>query len=630
MTKHNNEIDHLEFPENIRKRYGMYIGSSSDSDVLVREIIDNSIDEFYNNTKPGLLHIYHNDNKVLVADNGRGLPLLNHKTSKDINGDYYTQARLAVEKLHAGSKFNNDDAVVTVGTNGVGSAVVNALSSRFILFVNMNRYEEYSDKINSLLKNRSVNRDMYYMVEYHRGILQKESLVRLSPEYIKDELGLDISFNVKDMSTLVYFIPDETIIQSKKITIPNLKYRKYITKLLYKKDISIYVNDELYENIFEPYKYQFKSMIGNNTFLISLELSNNLEKEKFTGSVNGLIVNQGIHKDWTIRAYRDAVKDYFGNLNTYESYGLVVNTIVLSSNPHYTSQTKTELSQLDKITYTHAKQLVESFKLIFKKNYEVFKDHYDQLVIFTSKLTNISRKSIIESKVSLTSKSSRFIKPEKLTDCYTTNREEAELFIVEGDSAGSGVIAARDPQLHAVYALKGKPLNSVNLDIVDVLENKEMNGLISAIGTGVDDYNDLSKVRYGKILLISDEDQDGQHIKMLLSGFFLSHMKYLIEAGMVYITKNPLYSQNHNFYLADEFNKIDQSKPFTRFKGLGECNPDQLREFLIDKDKRILQRLTLKDIENTLDLLTSADKKREVMINNNFFKFNQKLEEIYE
>lgn len=630
MNKHNNEIDHLEFPENIRKRYGMYIGSNENSDILIREIIDNSIDEFYNNTKPGLLHICHNDNKILIADNGRGLPLINHKTSKDKNGDYYTQARLAVEKLHTGSKFNNEDDVVTTGTNGVGAAVTNALSSKFILFVNMNRYDEYSDKINSLLKNKSVNRDMYYMVEYHKGILQNETLVRLTPEYIQEELGLDISFNIKEMSTLVYFIPDETIIQSKKITIPNLKYRKYITKLLYKKDISIYINNELYNDIFEPYKYQFKSMIGNNTFLISLELSDNLEKEKFTGSVNGLIVNQGIHKDWTVRSYKDAIKDYFGNLNSYESYGLIVNTIVLSSNPHYTSQTKTELSQLDKITYVHAKQLVESFKLIFKKNHDIFKEHYDHLVVFTSKITNISRKSIIESKVSLASKSTRFIKPEKLTDCYTTNREEAELFIVEGDSAGSGLIAARIPNQHAIYALRGKPLNSVNMDIVDVLENNEMNGLISAIGTGVDSYNDLSKVRYGKILLVSDEDQDGQHIKMLLSGFFLSHMKYLIEAGTVYITKNPLYSQNHKFYLADEFDKIDQSKQYVRFKGMGECNPDQLYEFLMDKDKRILQRLTLEDVENTLELLTSADKKREVMVENQFFKFNQKLEEINE
>lgn len=626
----NNEIDHLEFPENIRKRYGMYIGSSSNSDVLVREIIDNSIDEFYNNNKAGILHITHSNNKILVADNGRGLPLTNHKTTKDEEGYFYTQGRLAVEKLHAGSKFNNNSDVVTVGTNGVGSAVVNALSSRFILLVNMNKYSEYSDKIKELIGNNKTTPDSFYMVEYEKGILKKEAVINLTSYYIKNNLGLDVSYDVRSMSTLVFFTPDEDIIESKKITIPNLKYRKYITKIIYKKDISIFVNDKPYSEVFIPHKYQFKSMIGDNTFLISLELSDSLEKEKFTGSVNGLVVNNGIHKDWVIRAYTDAFREYFGNLNKYESYGLVINAIVLSSNPHYTSQTKTELSQLDRINYSQAKQLIDNFKQVFKKNYEVFKDHYDQLVVFTSKLTNISKKVLLETKISLNSKNSRFIKPEKLTDCYTKNREDAELFIVEGDSAGSGVIAARNPEIHGVYALKGKPLNTVGLDIIEVLDNTEMNGLITAIGTGVDDYNDLSKVRYNKLIILCDADTDGLHISMLLSGFFLSHMKYLIEAGMVYICKNPLYTQNHKFYMDNEFDKIDQSKPFTRFKGLGECNPSQLEEFVINPEKRMLQRLTIDDVANTLNLLVNPERKRDVMIEKGLFKFNQKIGELNE
>jgi DNA gyrase/topoisomerase IV subunit B len=204
--------------------------------------------------------------------------------------------------------------------------------------------------------------------------------------------------------------------------------------------------------------------------------------------------------------------------------------------------------------------------------------------------------------------------PVNVKTCSSRNREKCELFIVEGKSAAGSVIKARNAEYQAVLSLRGKPLNSAGMDILDILQNEEMKDLIATIGTGVDERFSLDKVQYGKIIITADADPDGANIASLVLGLFFSHMKYLIKAGMVYICDSPLYKQGDKYFYSDNLKDVDFNKPTQRFKGLGELNITDVKTTITNSDTRRLTRITEEDMRKALRLITDTYARKKLLM----------------
>ena len=618
-NNNNNEVKFLDFPENVRSRPQMYVGSVDNPSVIFREVVDNSIDELYNSKKCDTVNIYTDiDGFLIVTDNGRGIPLKRSSVPTP-DGTMYTQARLAVEKLHAGSKFSGDS--ISTGTHGVGISVTNALSEEFILLVRVTK-ENMHDSLTKCFKNS------FYKLVYKKGLLQSESIERL--DTFKN---CDLS----KVSTLVAFKPDFSIIKSNSTVIPDLKYFPYLLHKIYKKNIHININGAPYKESYSGSEFSFNIQIldtinekNSVRFIVNFNIrEGSLDKpEIFSGSVNGLPVNLGKHRNFVLRTYREAFRDFFGELNSYEGNALDINCIVLCSDPKYNSQTKECVSEINSYTYSQVSEVLKSeFKKIFKKEKEFFLNHYNRLLEYVGTISNLNKKTLIKSKVILSSQTTKKTAPEKVIECTTKDRSQAELYIVEGDSAGASLKSARNVEIHAICPLKGKVLNSAGKDILPVLDHKELSDIITTIGLGVDGYNDVSNPNYGKIIIATDADSDGCHIRALLLGFFAKHMQYLIEHGFLYVAETPLFEQNDVYYFSDEEHKLKDGSEHSRnrFKGLGEANPNQLKDFLLDKKRRRLYKVELGGVNEALEILTSSTKKTQIMIDENIFRFDEEI-----
>ncbi len=580
----------LEGLEGVRHRPAMYIGSTGKPGLhhLVYEVVDNSVDEAMAGYCD-LIEITINKNgSVTVIDNGRGIPVEPHPVYKK------SAMEIVVTKLHAGGKFEKGSYKVSGGLHGVGISVVAALSK--------------------LMKVKVKRGGKVYQQEYKIGKPVYD--VKVVGTCDKDETGTEVTF-----------FPDESIFSTTKFEFSILETRLREIAFL-NKGVKILLEDEeskkkeifhyeggliefikwlnkSKEPIHKPI-YFFKEVEG-----VAVECTiqyNGGYQENVLSFVNTInTVEGGTHVAGFKTALTRAINDY-ANKNKLVKENLTGDdvreglTAIISAKvpePQFEGQTKTKLGNseikgiVDSITMT----LLSEF---FEENPPVAKAVVNKSVE-AQKARNAAKKA-----KELVRRKSAFGfagLPGKLADCSKSKAEETELYLVEGDSAGGSAKQARNKEYQAILPLKGKILNVEKANPVKVFSNEEISNLITAIGTGVGEQFNLENLRYSKIIIMTDADVDGAHIRTLLLTFFFRFMSKLIENGHLYIAVSPLYRirrrGDHYVYsdneLKDILKEMGGNVDVQRFKGLGEMNPEQLWETTMNPRNRLLKKVTIED-----------------------------------
>ncbi len=578
--------------EAVRKRSAMYIGDTGIKGLhhLVKEAVDNSIDEALGGYANKINVIIHLDNSVTVEDNGRGIPV-------DIHPEEHKPAvEVVMTMLHAGGKFDKKTYKVSGGLHGVGISVTNALS-------------EYLEV--------EIKRDnKIYKQRYEKG---------------KKVSELEIIGETNETGTKVKFLPDKTIFNVFEFDYDILANRLKELAFL-NKGLTISIKDERnnredifnYEggivsfvqelnkikNKLHPNVIYFNKEVKDNIVEVAFQYNDSYSESVFSFVNNINTIEGGTHLIGFYTALTRAFNDYLKKKNIQKNgdkltgddirEGLTAIISLKIPEPQFEGQTKTKLGNLE------VKGIVDSIV-------------YDNFVTFLGENPNVAkaitskaldalrareaarkarelarRKSVLESG-SL---------PGKLADCQERDPSKAELFIVEGDSAGGSSKAGRAREFQAILPLKGKILNVEKARLDKMLRNNEITTLISAIGTGIAEEFNINKARYHKIIIMTDADVDGHHITTLLLTFFYRYMKQLIESGYIYLATPPLYKVikgKQNYYVYNDeklkglIEKIGDEFELQRFKGLGEMNPDQLWETTLNPENRTLKKITIED-----------------------------------
>jgi len=578
--------------EAVRKRSAMYIGDTGIKGLhhLVKEALDNGVDESLAGYANKINVIIHNDNSITVEDNGRGIPV-------DIHPEENKPAvEVVMTILHAGGKFNKNTYKVSGGLHGVGISVTNALS-------------EYLEV--------EIKRDnKIYKQRYEKG---------------KTASQLEIVGESNETGTKVTFLPDKTIFTTTEFDYDILSNR--IKELAFlNKGLKLFIKDER-NNKEELFYYEggiisFVEELNNNKnklhekiIYFSKEIKdinaevafqyNDSYSESVFSFVNNInTIEGGTHLIGFYTALTRAFNDYLKkkNLQKNESKltgddlreGLTAIISLKVPEPQFEGQTKTKLGNLeikgivDSIVYENLATFLEENPNVAKTIISKALDALRAREAARKARELARRKSVLESG-SL---------PGKLADCQERDPSKAELFIVEGDSAGGSSKMGRSREFQAILPLKGKILNVEKARLDKMLRNNEITTLISAIGTGIGEEFNINKARYHKIIIMCDADVDGHHITTLLLTFFYRNMKSLIEAGYIYIATPPLYKilkgkQSYYIYndekLKELVEKIGDEFELQRFKGLGEMNPDQLWETTLNPENRTLKKITIED-----------------------------------
>lgn len=605
------EIQVLEGLEAVRRRPGMYIGTTSSRGLhhLVWEIVDNSIDEALAGYCTEIYVAIEEDGSVTVQDNGRGIPV-------DIQKKV---GRPAVEVihtvLHAGGKFGGGGYKVSGGLHGVGAAVVNALSEKFEVFVHRNGhiyYQQYA-------KGKPVT-DVEIVGETDRT--GTTSRFWPDPEIFTETREFDYEILSTRLRELAFLnkglkIMVEDKINGKKDT---FQYEggiiSYVSLLNKNKEVlheePIYVEGER-DGISLEIALQYNT--GYNNLIYSF--ANNIHTHE-----------GGTHESGFKAALTRVINDYARKSNIFKDKdenlsgedvreGLVAVISIKHPDPQFEGQTKTKLGNSEARTVTDS---------IFSESFEKF------LLENPSIGKKIVEKGLMAARARIAAKKARELTrkknvleisdlPGKLADCTSTDPSISELYIVEGDSAGGSAKMGRDRYFQAILPLRGKILNVEKARLDRILSNKEIRSMITAIGTGIGEDFDISKARYHKIVIMTDADVDGAHIRTLLLTFFYRFMRQIIEAGYVYIAQPPLYKVSYgkkavyvynDAQLQEILEKLPENvKPnIQRYKGLGEMNPEQLWETTMDPENRVLLQVQLTDAieaDQTFEMLMGDD-----------------------
>ncbi len=591
----------LEGLEHVRKRPGMYIGSTGSSGLhhLVWEVVDNSVDEAMAGYCTCIEVILLADGACKVADDGRGIPVDRHPQHKNKSG-----VEIALTMLNAGGKFGGSGYKVSGGLHGVGVSVVNALSARLVVEVD-----------------RGGDR---HRIEFAKGGKPQGPLevVGRSP---RNRTG-----------TAVTFWPDAGVFEEVEFRAQTVVERLQMIAFL-NKGLEIRFRDERPGHIQEvTYRYAggivdfvkhlnaskeplFKkvaSFAGSATDGQNQEVEVALQwnagfHEGIYSFANGIAtVEGGMHEEGFKKALTNVVNKYAkaknlikekdGNLTGEDiREGLTAIIAVRLQDPQFEGQTKSKLGNVS------IRTLVE--KATYEKLNEWLEEHPTEARQVLNKSVQAARarsaaqqaRALIRRKSALEGAGM----PGKLTDCSTRKPEEAELFIVEGDSAGGSAIRAREPRNQAILPIRGKILNVERARLDKMLKNTEIQSLIGAIGAGVGEEFDVDKIRYHKVILLADADVDGSHIRTLLLTFFFRQMKDLVEKGHVYVAQPPLYSTlvgKEKVYLKDDVAKArflaehpNHKAEFGRLKGLGEMDFGELGETTMSAAHRTLLQVTV-------------------------------------
>ncbi|MDH7596605.1 MAG: DNA topoisomerase (ATP-hydrolyzing) subunit B [Methanothrix sp.] len=580
----------MEGLEAVRHRPSMYIGSTDALGLhhLVYEVVDNSVDEAMAGYCKEISVVIHGDGSVSVKDDGRGIPV-------DIHPQYNRPAlEIVMTVLHAGGKFDHDTYQVSGGLHGVGVSVVNALSEWLEVEVSRDgrvyrqRYE----------RGRPVSDLQVTGVSENTG-----TTVRFKPDPEIFEVT-DFSFDVLSsrMRELAFLnrglrisIADERSGRSK-----TFQYDGGIVSFVQ------YLNKS--REVLHPNPIYFSRVRDGVSVEVAMQYNTSYNESVFTFANNINTREGGTHLSGFRAALTKTVNDFAREKKLLKGEakltgddlreGLVAVVSVRLPDPQFEGQTKTRLGN------STVRGLVES--LVSEGLMEYFELNPQIAEAIVEKATEAMRareaarkaKELTRRKTALTSSGL----PGKLADCVESDPAKSELYIVEGESAGGSAKQGRNRHFQAVLPLRGKILNVERARLDKMLKNEEIRNLITALGTGIGDDFDIKKARYHKIIIMTDADVDGSHIRTLLLTFFYRYMQPLIEAGYVYIAQPPLYQVRRGksvryAYSDEELAKLleDGKAVVQRYKGLGEMNPEQLWETTMDPEKRTLLRVTLKD-----------------------------------
>ncbi len=626
MAEYNsNDLEVLEGLEPVRERPGMYIGTTGSKGMhhLLWEIVDNSIDEIANGFGDTIEIEIFEDNSISVKDNGRGIPVDTHPKYK-VPGVY-----LVFTKLHAGGKFGNKNYSFSGGLHGVGASVANALSEWLSveIYRNGKKYnvDFHSIEVDGKIKSGVINHELTEEVCQDKKMRGTKVTFKPDPRVFKNELfDFDVIKNkIKDLAFLnaglkISLTDHRTLTDSGKPKSKSYCYKGGIS------DFVTYLNEG--KTVLYPQPILIEKKQDNFYVSVAMQLTDGYSENIFS-YVNNIPTSEGgTHEVGFKSALTKALNDLGRQKNIIkdkqENYlgedfreGLTAVLTIKMQNVQFEGQTKTKLGNPE------ARTLVEGLLTDAIKDYlnnkakkEVIDAIFNKAALAYKARTKASEAKNIARAISKNGNSSLI---GKLAGCSGKKPELNELFIVEGDSAGGSAKQGRDPKIQAILPLRGKPINSEKKRIADIIKNEELLSLINALGTSFDADFKIENLKYHKIIILADADQDGGHIRSILLTFFFRHMRELINKGHIYIGMPPLYritDKKHGVRYAYDNNARDEIlKDFkspneykiNRYKGLGEMNPEQLWETTMDPMNRRLTRVTIEDAAEADHLVTT-------------------------
>ena len=599
-------IQVLEGLEPVRKRPGMYIGSTGTKGLhhCVMEVMDNSIDEVLAGRADTINVRIYKDGSISVEDNGSGIPVEVHpKTGK-------STLETVLTVLHAGGKFNNDAYKVSGGLHGVGVSCVNALSEWLIATVKRSGH--------------------IYEQHFARGKAQGE---------------IKVVGDTHESGTTIQFMPDSEIFDttefSKEVLVTKFREVAFLNK-----GVRITLIDEREE---EPQEEVFHYEGGIKSFVeyinrsknpisediiyfdksmedceleIAMQYTDGYSENVLTFANNIHTTEGGYHLTGFRNALTRALNDYGRKANIIKEKeenlsgddareGLTAIVSVKLKEPQFEGQTKSKLGN------SEVQGIVNS--VAYQELNDYFELHPQEGKKIIEKAISAQRAREAARKARDLSRGKRSVLdnttlPGKLADCQSNYNTETEIFIVEGDSAGGSAKQGRDRKFQAILPLRGKILNVEKARLDKILAYEEIKAMITAFGTGIDTEFNIDKLRYGKIIIMTDADVDGAHIRTLLLTFFFRHMRELVDDGHIYIAQPPLYmvSKNRKEYYVYDDDELEallkeigrDNYTIQRYKGLGEMNPEQLWETTMDPEHRILLRVNVDDAVNADEIFS--------------------------
>lgn len=600
-------IQVLEGLEPVRKRPGMYIGTTSKKGLhhLVWEIVDNSIDEAMAGFASHVSITIENDGYITITDNGRGIPVDIHAKT----GLSTVETVLTV--LHAGGKFDSETYKVSGGLHGVGASVVNALSSHLKVWV----------KRNSQL----------HFMEFKNGG-QRVEQIKVIDNVEPNDTGTKISFK-PDFTIMEPNEFDFVVIADRakqiaylnkgiKLTVSDLRPEKPLVKeFCFEGGIIEYVRElnrgkNLIHDEIIYAEGSIKGEAGNVLVEVAMQYNQGYQANVVSYANNISTIEGGTHEQGFTDALIRILNNYAGQYKLFKNEdekltredvkeGLTAIISIKHVDPIFEGQTKSKLGNKDARFATN-KVVSQSLERFLAENPEQAKQIVEKAVLAqrarfaaTTARETTRKKALFDGNAL----------PGKLADCSSKNAEISELYIVEGNSAGGSAKMGRDRETQAILPLRGKVINAEKARIDKVFENAEIASIITALGTGVGSEININKLRYHKVIIMTDADVDGSHIRTLLLTFFYRYLKPLIEYGFVYIAQPPLYKITYGKIFEYAYNdeqkeqivqKIEQANPnqkinIQRYKGLGEMNPEQLWETTMDPSARKMLQVQIED-----------------------------------
>lgn len=633
MTKNNyqaSDIQTLEGIAHIRLRPGMYVGSTTLDGIhhITLEVLTNCIDEYLNGYGDNVDIFLGSNGTITITDNARGIPIGTHASGKSV-------LQAVFDTANTGGKFNNDGESgynTSGGMNGIGAKATNALSDLFIACTMRDGKRETV----TFSKGKLID----YSLEDYSG--QTGTMVSFKPDATIFKEGIKVDYKrlrkqIQELSFLcsglTFTLTDGETSKTEVFKSDNgvVDYVNHLTK-----------ENEKLTNVF--YCSSVEDRVGVE---VGMAYTSTFS-ENFKAYTNNVPNSRGTHLTGFRSALTRAVNEYArdkkllkDNEDNFTGEDLKEGlTFVLSlkmPDPVFEGQTK------DNLTSSEGRTIVErlvskEIRVWFESNPTDAKAIINKALL-ARKSREAAKRAREATRKKATSVFSSTVLPGKLADCSSKNVDECEIYLVEGDSAGGSAKQARDRVTQAILSLRGKVINAEKTDIVKFFENKEIKDMITAFGCGTGKDCDPSKARYGKIIIMTDGDVDGSHIRTLLLTFIYKYMRPLIEEGYVYAAMPPLYrvvKNNEAIYLQDDAELAaykDKHRTgnlnIQRFKGLGEMNPDQLKETTMNKDSRRLKQITIKDLEKTSvvfnQLMGSSVTPRKEFIEKNAHKANLDL-----
>lgn len=613
--------------DHIRKRSEMYISDNGCSHLL-QEIMDNALDEMecHGSDK---LEVYvekanNGDMKYTVVDSGSGIPV----GYKEVNGKTVSILEAILTKTNSGGKFDNTAYLSSAGTNGVGSTVVNALADEVKVTSVYNGVVGSIHCVNGVpttpvkytdVPEAKSGTSFTFVIKKNNPYFETNEVPL---DYIINKLNVYQAFGIKGIKL---FVNGEDVTESQITATSPFDLHKHPMD----NGKNALVGDILVTNAkTERFRFAFNYIDGSST------------SYKFNGYTNLLYNKDGgghilAAQDALVEAFRlfcekrsisvpsNMSSDYFIGINAIVSCNIIEKA--------FASQTKDKLVTGTGTTRNYFKELVEKLAVaineqVFDKNVGVTKALIQRIADYRKERENRKELKGLSQYITINQSEGntvrRGVNYDKLTECSSKNKNETELMILEGDSASSGCVRNRDKTTQAILSLKGKLKNIVGCSMTDALKNKEIAGIISVVGTGIFDKCDIKRMRYNEILYVGDSDSDGYQIQNLVISFFVNYMPEIVKTGKLKLVISPLYiykDKNNEWQGVDNISEMPKDivskHEYTRIKGIGEFNPDQLKVFVLDKNKR--KTVTVEypsDFENFNAIMGTSQSKRDLLM----------------